>query len=380
MNSLVLEVCVGSAWAVAGGSSFYIDAQGQLVSRKGEPFYDLTSLELSVAVLKAAVFAGDEVQLMDPTGEHDGNWRLLAALAPDASVAQPRGGWDPWALEMLDRHAGTSPERLRRLASEVNGLLAQPVKLWSDVIGPDANWELSVLGRTPEARSPRILDPSAARTMAEIRSPTPAFIRSGDGSEEELSEISSRRLQAHLERAYPNLAMPTGLSLAQQALGVAPLYVLRAVPNIGDFSVERILMLRDELSDSLGAYRAAVARYLHDSTTVEDENAAAFLQEISTELDRAYEDLLQHSESATLTMVAAERLPVAVGAFSALAYTFGASAQAPVASLHGLAAGSLAYALSSVAESLRRMRRRKSHPLFWRYTLDGATAKHRHRP
>jgi hypothetical protein len=379
MSDLVTEVCCSSDWRVRGGKSIMWNAEGKRVSPGGSPCCSIADLERSIAVIKAALFVSDSVELMDPTWTHDANWRLLGGLAsePGWDRSLPEGS-NMFALEMLGQLFGVDRQRMNDLAIDARDLLAGPVRIWSQM--PGNGYPAGVVGSDLLAYNrqriaeigwrPRILDPVSSAVsahMAELGDPTVA--QKWGGREYQ------QMLEATAELANLNLAPRPSGSIAQRALGIAPLYLLRAVPNVGSFRSERVLELRDSAGESLRAFRARLVELARDSTTVDTADTSAFLEFACERLDADYADLQKQLKDARFAHIARGRAPIGLGALSSLAYGSATGPFRPVALLSSLVAGSIAYGVTTAATTIAKKKRVREHSLFWRYELDTATAK-----
>ena len=161
-------------------------------------------------------------------------------------------------------------------------------------------------------------------------------------------------------------------SVAARALSFAPLYVLRSVPFLADLKAEAILAWKEELADSLGEYRQECASAALGAEDITLAETSQYLREVGQHLDGLYVGCLRSMRASPTWKVSCSDQasgfisPLAAGGLS-LQLT-GDSAIAAAT----LGAGSLANALVIIAEGMRTVRTRRSHPLYWRYRLSAA--------
>jgi hypothetical protein len=159
---------------------------------------------------------------------------------------------------------------------------------------------------------------------------------------------------------------------AGRALSIAPLYVLRAVPHLAELDVGLLIDWREELADSLSAYRSAVVEISTAASGVDRADTDAFLASVGPHLDRLYAEVSRHAEASRLWSVTRERSASFVGPAVPAGIVLAAAPHQPVAALSALAAGTLTQALVTVVEALRRIKNTSAHPLYWRYALNAA--------
>jgi hypothetical protein len=155
-----------------------------------------------------------------------------------------------------------------------------------------------------------------------------------------------------------------------QALRAATMYVVRAVPQIGDLPVDEVLEWRAVLGESLEAFRSEVAKWTAVSSSVDASDVEDFLRTLAPQLDAAYLAVEVEAQDSHLWTVARKGAAGVVGATASFA--LGASTGgsfASVATLSGLGGVALGHAVASVYDTLKNRRSLLRRPMYWRYRL-----------
>jgi len=158
-------------------------------------------------------------------------------------------------------------------------------------------------------------------------------------------------------------------NLEQQVVGLAAIYALAVLPGIADYPSDLVLAWRDELADSLNAFRSRIRELLVESSFLEgDREPAAYLMMIGPQLDRDYHELKREARKASLWQTTKERAPASAGIGAGIGLEL-AIAGHPLLAASALLQGTISQGIVNLAESVRRRADLRKHPLYWNYRI-----------
>lgn len=328
----------------------------------------LAEVGYQIGLIKTCALVSDRIVLSSPhTEQHDE--RAWASFFFDGSF--------DWNGKPKDR------ERLSKDLADDPILGLCPSDLVPEIVRLQTDMKI--------LRHERIFDLATDEPVWEVRTTRPATLQLTWDQEAALVAQRWGQLRAIAEAPEPvvfDARSATALKAAMQftrsrpstdASGIAPvagrvlsaaaLYAARAVPNLHALPAEAVLALRDELGDSLSAFRSRIDELVVESTSIDErDEVGLWLREISPTLDREFGDLKRAAASSRISAVSRERAPVGLGAGAALGFQLGLAGRV-VAGSSAFAAGALGQFVVNAAEVVRRRGSLGRHPLYWRLVM-----------
>lgn len=163
-------------------------------------------------------------------------------------------------------------------------------------------------------------------------------------------------------------------SVAQRVLSLASVYTTTAVPFLGEIPPEAAMDLREELDESLVAFRIRLREVAGAASGIADgESFCRYLSEAAVQLETAYRAYVRDVERNTVRRVIASRWPTIVGGAAGTGTTVGLTAALGLVNPTVVAVAAtfaVSQLVTSIGEKVAASRQLRSAPLYWVLQLE----------